>query len=639
VTRRRRPQAPWSLLLALLLTSSLAADVACARSPSPLAPTATAAAAPTTSPAPLAAAPPPSVPDRDLYDLARRYRGAAAAPSGPRTAAPTVAGSRATFNVLDVERTSRFEVTATARLTSDHLVFYVADGVAVSDDALARSARQFEERTYPRLIEAFGEPREPGLNGDPRYTVLLAPIAGVAGYYAAGDEYPSAVYPFSNERHMVYLSTGSIQPGTTAFDAVLAHEFQHALHWQADRTEESWLNEGLSELASYLAGYPPNAAEAYLSTPDVPLLIWPSQPGAAGTHYGGSYLLFRYLLAQGVTPAELLPLVADPANGRTSLERLLSSLRPPRTFDALFGDWLVATVVNLREGPLGYAGFSLRAPKVTPLTLGGGAFRGSVAPYGADYLELGGAGDVTVTFQGRTETTALPTEAPGGRSFWWSQRGDGTNPRLTRAFDLTSLQRATLSFKLWYDLEDGWDYGYVAASTDGGNAWQPLAGPHTTTNDPLRLAYGAGYTGHSGGGATSRWLDERVDLTPYAGKRILLRFEVVTDDGVHRPGFAVDDISVAELAFADGAEADEAGWTVEGFWRTDNRLPARPLVRLIEEGSDTTVRDMLIGPEGVGSLTVRGLGSTTRRALLVVSALAPLASEQLPYEVRLALPP
>jgi hypothetical protein len=107
--------------------------------------------------------------------------------------------------------------------------------------------------------------------------VLIAPIPGVAGYYSAGDEYPSAVYPYSNERHMLYLNTNSLRAGTSTFDSVLAHEFQHALHWQADRTEESWLNEGLSELAAYLAGLPSTSPDAYLSAPDVPLLIGPLQ--------------------------------------------------------------------------------------------------------------------------------------------------------------------------------------------------------------------------------------------------------------------------------------------------------------------------------------------------------------------------
>ncbi len=31
--------------------------------------------------------------------------------------------------------------------------------------------------------------------------------------------------------------------------SVLAHEFQHMIHWYRDRNEESWMNEGFSELA------------------------------------------------------------------------------------------------------------------------------------------------------------------------------------------------------------------------------------------------------------------------------------------------------------------------------------------------------------------------------------------------------
>jgi hypothetical protein len=84
---------------------------------------------------------------------------------------------------------------------------------------------------------------------------------------------------------------------------------------------------------------------------------------------------------------------------------------------------------------------------------------------------------------------------------------------------------------------------------------------------------------------------------------------------------------------------DDGGWTVEGFWRTDNRLPARPLVRVIEEGSDTVVRDMPLAADGMGSIVIDDLGGATRRALLAVSELAELSSEPLPYEIRLTSVP
>ena len=42
------------------------------------------------------------------------------------------------------------------------------------------------------------------------------------------------------------------------YETVLAHEFQHMVHWNNDRNEETWVNEGMSELAQEVAGYLPD---------------------------------------------------------------------------------------------------------------------------------------------------------------------------------------------------------------------------------------------------------------------------------------------------------------------------------------------------------------------------------------------
>ena len=52
---------------------------------------------------------------------------------------------------------------------------------------------------------------------------------------------------------------------------------------------------------------------------------------------------------------------------------------------------------------------------------------------------------------------------------------------------------------------------------------------------------GHGYTGASGGRSVARWVREEVDLTPFAGSSVKLRFEYVTDGGVNIKGFAIDD--------------------------------------------------------------------------------------------------
>src|SRR5205085_257847 len=94
----------------------------------------------------------------------------------------------------------------------------------------------------------------------------------------------------------------------------------------------------------------------------------------------------------------------------------------------------------------------------------------------------------------------IGTDPPGGGFFWWSNRGDMLDTRLTRPLDLRGAERATLTFDLRYDTEDAYDYGYVLVSTDGGTRWQTLTGRHTTQESPTGNNFGAGYNGRSGGG-------------------------------------------------------------------------------------------------------------------------------------------
>ena len=76
---------------------------------------------------------------------------------------------------------------------------------------------------------------------------------------------------------MFYISadSGNAKPNSTFYDGTLAHEFQHMIHWANDRNEDSWVNEGMSELASYLNGFDPGGADAaYMQKPDTQLTTW-----------------------------------------------------------------------------------------------------------------------------------------------------------------------------------------------------------------------------------------------------------------------------------------------------------------------------------------------------------------------------
>ena len=170
---------------------------------------------------------------------------------------------------------------------------------------------------------------------------------------------------------------------------------------------------------------------------------------------------------------------------------------------------------------------SRRSPRpwIEPDTRFPASGKAEVNQYGADYIQLEGSGDLTVDFSGQTTVKLVKTD-PRGRYAWYSNRGDDSDMTLTRPFDLSQLTSATLTFSAWYDIEDGWDYVYVEASTDGGQHWQVLPGRQTSDKEQIGQRLRAGLHGMSGGGKVAQWVSEQIDLSPFAGKQILAALRI-----------------------------------------------------------------------------------------------------------------
>ena len=110
---------------------------------------------------------------------------------------------------------------------------------------------------------------------------------------------------------------------------------------------------------------------------------------------------------------------------------------------------------------------------------------------------------------------------------------------LTREFDLTGGSGpVTMSYSTWYDIEEDWDYAFVEASADG-KTWEILTTPSGTDRNPFGNSYGWGYTG-----AASSWIQESVDLSKFAGQKVQVRFEYITDAAVNGEGLLLDDVRV-----------------------------------------------------------------------------------------------
>jgi len=626
------------------------AAAACSRSSNDTAVTPAAQSATVTVPAPTPAPAPrdlasqigvrADLPIDDPIDLAARYgRMQGRAPASKPFAGEANVGDTRTFIVTRLSAAALegntppafVTVTATLLARSPHAYFYVDDALAADPAAVEQAADKFEATVWPTLTAVFGLPPIPGVDGDPRIVVLQADLGGGAGGYVNGDdEYLKAVRPLSNEAEMIYMDR-TLTPGGEAFNVVLAHEFQHLIHQNDDADEESWVNEGLSEVASGLVGGAVPSVRGFEASPETPLTDWQSGSDA---NYGAGAAFFRYLAARFGGDNALGAIARQPGDGEAGVDQFLQSIGQPLRFRDVFADWIAANVLNRQAGPYANPGNPVRVDIKRELAVGASA-DGQARQFGTDYYALTGlaSGQYTVRFQGRPQSPVLPTQPPAGVMLW-ANAGDSIDTTLTRAVDLTNAADPVLTFKTWYDIEPWYDWGYVAVSADGGATWQPLAGDRTTADDPVRAAYGPGYTGKSGGGPDPVWIDERVSLAPFAGKKILLRFEYVTDGGTYNPGWAIANVAIDAIAFRDPA-LNDPGWTSAGWVRIDRDLPQTYIVRLIEEkaGGDVAVLDVPLDAQARGDLTfsMDGVSAVT----LAVAGSTEGTTVTAPYNVEL----
>jgi len=586
-------------------------------------------------------------PPRDPYDLARRLKGLREIEPPPldqttgQASAPAYAiGDRETFWVLNLDSVESFQISATLRHISPRLYMWVQDGLHVEQSALQRSAQTFEERLYPTVRRYFGAEWSPGIDGDERLSVLNARFSGTLGYFSSGDEYPAAVMPNSNQREMFYINPEYAQPGSTAYDGTLAHELQHMVHWYADPNEDTWVSEGASELALHLCGYSSEArTDAFARRPDIQLTNW--EQNNTTEHYGASFLFLAYF-AERFGPSATRELVQNERNGIWGFEAVLRARQSALSFSEVFADWVIANYLDGEDTPLelpyAYQGLDIRVQAERTLSSYPAVGEGTVHPFAADYIELEPTGqNLRLDFRGDSTARLVPNQAHSGRYQWWSNRSDNSDMTLTRSFDLRGLKKASLEVWLWYDIEEGWDYAYVQASSNGGETWQILPGQYTTTENPSGNSYGAGYTGSSGQGSTSGasavWVQETFDLSAFAGKEVWIRFEYLTDEAVHRPGLCIDDIRIPELGYEHDAETGDGDWVARGFVRCDNTVPQRYIVQVIRLGESASVTRLALEEDQRGSSIINMEGST--KAVLVISSVTLGTTEPAKYRYEL----
>lgn len=112
---------------------------------------------------------------------------------------------------------------------------------------------------------------------------------------------------------------------------------------------------------------------------------------------------------------------------------------------------------------------------------------------------------------------------------------------LTQPIDMSTSISGHIVFWTKYDVEAGFDYVQVLASSDGGASWTPLCGKYTTSNNALDNGNPV-YTG-----VRNQWVKEDMSLDAYAGMNVLIQFMLVSDGWSEGDGFYLDDFKAEIL--------------------------------------------------------------------------------------------
>ncbi len=548
------------------------------------------------------------VPENDVYELACRLQGKCDVPATlPAPVEPYEVGAKREFWIINADTNEHAQVEMTLLNITPLTYFWAENPELVNKEDMRALMDEFDTQIIPTNREFFGDEWTPGIDNDPHIYLLYTGNLGssIGGYVSSSDGYNPIVQQYSNSLEGYVLVED--QPiGDPYAYSTLAHEFVHIIQNNNDRNDVSWINEGFAEVGAFVNGYDAGGADYYyVQSPDLQLNDWATNDSPDfGAHYGQSFLYLTYFLDRFGEEATKA-LTANPKNDLASVDDTLKTLNVIDvesgkliTADDVFMDWAAAmylmdeevgdgrfTFHNYPDGPQTSDTETISSCPQSVLTR-------DVHQYGIDYINISCAGEHTLSFTGSTAVRLLPVDAYSGLYAFATNTGNESDMTLTREFDLTNVSGPVkLSFRTWYDLEEDYDYLYLEVSEDGEH-WQIITTPSGTDENPSGNSYGWGYNG-----ATDGWIQEEVDISEYAGEKIQVRFEYVTDAAVLNEGFMLDDISLEAAGYQSDFETDDGGWIAEGFTRVQNVVPQTFRLSLIIKGTDTTVQTIELNPD------------------------------------------
>jgi hypothetical protein len=294
-------------------------------------------------------------------------------------------GQREQFFVNDeFDSVDRTTLTATLRHIGGKAYFYVDDlywGAIDSAkqntllDNIKTFAAEFDAVIYPKETQFWGSEANPGVDNDPRITILLEDLDQTnGGYFESASSYTRDRIEKSNQREMVVINAEVLAADIELEKKFLAHEFQHLISFNQKEltrniSEDTWLNEVRSEYSISLVGYNnifkdsnlERRMSSFLETPSDSLTEWPNK----NLDYGIAALFAEYLVEQFGQPI-LSETLKYTTSGIASLNSYFQNKGRTERFDDVFMNWMGAIYLNdnTKDTRLGYNRTELRNIRV-----------------------------------------------------------------------------------------------------------------------------------------------------------------------------------------------------------------------------------------------------------------------------------
>jgi len=214
----------------------------------------------------------------------------------------------------------------------------------------------------PSEYNIFGKPSDVDNNG--KIIILLIDVRDdykegetetyVAGYF---DPLDLSNKNKGNYGEIIYVDTDPGNPASEGTLSIIAHELQHLIHYNYDKDEDTWLNEGLSELAPRILGLPSRSFATFLNNTNRKLTEFDNSI----LDYSKVGLFFYYIYRQfGINTIKKIE-----RSEENSLKSIELALNYEINKSEILERWFIANLINdemINNGIYSYMG-----DKIPPL--------------------------------------------------------------------------------------------------------------------------------------------------------------------------------------------------------------------------------------------------------------------------------